>query len=203
MKSSQIILLLLMFSSCQFSTPENTENKENLSASDTTDKDREVVEPISIDTVLIGDLNKDGIQDTAFILTPPVIKHLDNNDSLQFYSDCVNGDCYNRISFSCGLSDIYNDNSIWGRLENLGDLNKDGFSELIFSPSWFIGCRGPLLVYCYNGKDWNIAGRVDYYRCNDDVLATHVRKVKGKYFLFGTTNEDGEEKEYRVALKMK
>ncbi len=203
MKSSQIILLLLMFSSCQFSTPENTENKENLSASDTTDKDREVVEPISIDTVLIGDLNKDGIQDTAFILTPPVIKHLDNNDSLQFYSDCVNGDCYNRIGFSCGLPDIYNDNSIWGSLENVGDLNKDGFSELIFSPSWFIGCRGPLLVYCYNGKDWNIAGRVDYYRCNDDVLATHVRKVKGKYFLFGTTNEDGEEKEYRVALKMK
>ena len=148
MKNSLFIVLLTMFSSCQFSTQENTDNKENLSASDTTDKDREVIEPISIDTVLIGDMNNDGIQDTAFILTPPVIKHLDNNDSLQFYSDCVNGDCY-------------------------------------------------------NGKDWNIAGRVDYYRCNEDVLATHVRKVKGKYFLFGTTNEDGEEKEDRVALKMK
>ena len=203
MKNSLYILLLVIFSSCHFSKHENTSTNEDLAVADSTDKDREVIEPISIDTVLIGDLNGDRIQDTAFITTPPIIKYLDKNDSLKFYGDCLNGDCFNRISFSCGLVEIYNDNSIWGSLENLGDLNKDGFSELIFSPSWFIGCRGPLYVYYYNGKDWNIAGRVDYYRCNDDPLGTHVRRVKGKYFLFGTTNVYGDEVESRVELKMK
>jgi hypothetical protein len=194
---------LFVLASCNSSTHENTENKENLIASDTTNKDREVIEPISIDTVLIGDLNSDRVLDTAFITTPAMIKHLDENDNLKFYGDCLNGDCYNRINFSNGLSEIYNDNSIWGSLENLGDLNGDGYSELIFSPSWFIGCRGPLYVYCYNGMNWNIAGRVDYYRCSDDILSTHVRKVKGKYFLYGTTNVNGDEVESRVELKMK
>lgn len=199
-------MLMVLLSACNTSNQENSARINEIAASDTLNskvEGREVIEPMSIDTVLIGDMNSDGIQDTAFILTPPVIKHLDINGGLQFYSDCVNGDCYNRISFSCGLPDIYDDNSIWGSVDNLGDLNNDGFSELIFSPSWFIGCRGPLFVYCYNGKDWNVAGRVDYYRCNDDVLSTHVRKVKGKCFLFGITNEDGEEKEDRVALEMK
>lgn len=106
------ILALFVIASCNFSTHESTITNENLAVTDSTEKDREVIEPISIDTVLIGDLNSDRVLDTAFITTPAMIKHLDENNNLKFYGDCLNGECYNRINFSNGLSEIYNDNSI-------------------------------------------------------------------------------------------
>ena len=109
------ILPLLVLASCNSPHQENSARINEIAASDTLNskvEGREVIEPMSIDTVLIGDMNSDGIQDTAFILTPPVIKHLDSNGGLQFYSDCVNGDCYNKISFSCGLPNIFDKNSI-------------------------------------------------------------------------------------------
>ena len=155
------------------------------------------------DTITLGDINNDKISDTAFIYTPPTIKHLDDNGELFYHFGCVDNNCFNKITFSCKIPEIYFDNSVWGYIENIGDLNNDGYNELIFSPGWFSSCWGQLYIYNFDGNKWTKATNVSYRRCEEESLKSHIVKIKKKYFLKGIELVDGDDKEYKLEIKLK
>lgn len=162
----------------------------------------EVVGVAIIDTIILGDINNDKIADTAFIYTPPTIKYLNESGELRYEFGCVDNNCFNKISFSCGLPEIYIDISVWGLVENIGDLNNDGYNELIFSPGWFVSCWGRLYICSFNGNEWKKTTNVPFKRCEEESLKSHVKKGNGKYFLVGVEFIDGEEEEVKLEVKL-
>lgn len=166
-------------------------------------KETEEIEAADIDTVLLGDINHDKIKDTAFVYTPPTFKYLNEKGEVMYSHGCLDNTCYNKISFSCKMSEIYYEDSVWGSIENIGDLNNDGYNELIFSPGWFTSCWGALYIYNFDGNKWKQSTTVSYRRCDEGSLKSHVVKIKNNYYLKGLTFEDGDDKEYKVKIKLK
>jgi hypothetical protein len=78
----------------------------------------------NVDTLLIGDLNSDKIPDTIFRIYPQMINATEDYDG-----DCVNNACDVTFKFSFTDQQIVIYNAISAGIENLGDINKDGFSE--------------------------------------------------------------------------
>lgn len=201
-------LLLVVIYGCSqkseiASKPIPTHTQKTDTTKTDTIKEKKVIEPASIDTVLLGDINNDKIKDTAFVYTPPTFKYLNEKGEVMYYHGCVDNKCYNKISFSCKMPEIYYDISVWGSIENIGDLDNDGYNELIFSPGWFTSCWGALYIYSFDGKKWNQSTKVTYRRCDEGTLKSHVLKIKNNYYLKGLTFEDGDDKEYKVKIKLK
>lgn len=167
------------------------------------DIDIEVIEPAIIDTIVLGDINNDKVVDTAFIYTPPTIKHVDEKGEIIYQFGCVDNNCFNKITFSCKIPEIYVDGVVWSSIENIGDLNNDGYNELIFSPGWFTSCWGNLYIYTYTGTKWKRTTNVSYRRCEGEPLKSHVLKIKNKYYLQGIKFEDGDDVEYKIPIKLK
>ena len=128
MKYILLLFSLLLFAGC---TPKSKKKPIHSKIP------KEVIVPQSCDTIVLQDINNDRIIDTAFVLTPATIEVRDKNGDLEYVSNCVDNNCFNSIRFSCGLPELFYKDSVWGRVENIGDLNKDGICELIFCPSWF------------------------------------------------------------------
>lgn len=143
----------------------------------------------SIDTLLIGDLNHDKIADSIFVTNP---MYVGEEDVLEH--GCINNLCDATIRFSCKLPDIPLENAIGASIESMGDIDNDGFDELIIVHQWFIGCWGRLYFYTYKNNQWNEFGNADSYLCDDDSLVSNVKKINNhtieateKYF-----TEDGD-----------
>jgi len=83
----------------------------------------------AVDTVLIGDINSDAIKDTAFVFSPKMI-----NAQQDYEGDCLNTDCTVKIVFSGKLGAITIQNAIGSGIESIGDVNKDGYAEVIVYP---------------------------------------------------------------------
>jgi hypothetical protein len=195
-------LLLLLSAGCYQQTSVHTtitETDTTTSASST--NNNHVVEPEQWDTIECGDLNTDGIADTAFIYTPPTVKQVDVNGTLESYFGCDTV-CFNRITFSCNLPEIIFNTSVWGQIENIGDLNSDGIHELIFCPLWFHSCRGQLYVYSLKNNKWEIVAQVAANRCEDTPLKDHIIKIKKNYFLAGEKFEDGDIVKYNMDINL-
>ncbi|MGX7666719.1 hypothetical protein [Flavobacterium pedocola] len=197
-----IIVLVVIFGFFPKSKGRNSEIQTITKTTDTV-KEKEEIEAAMTDTVLLGDINNDKITDTAFIYTPPTIKHVDENGEILYQFGCVDNNCFNKITFSCKIPEIYFEGSVWGAVDNAGDLNKDGYNELIFSPNWFTSCWGSLYLYSFNGKEWKPITKVTYRRCSDEPLKSHVIKIKNKYYLKGLEFVDGDDQEYKVEVKLK
>lgn len=195
-----IILLFVLFGFFPKSNNTNSYIQTNTAKTDTV---KEIIEAEITDTIALGDINNDKIEDTAFIYTPPTIKHLNDSGELLYQFGCVDNNCFNKISFSCKIPEINFDNSVWGYVENIGDLNNDGYNELIFSPRWFTSCWGRLYIYSFNGDKWNKTTNVLYRRCEDESLKSHILKIRNKYFLKGIEFVDGDDKEYKLEIKLK
>lgn len=160
----------------------------------------EIVEPEYCDTVLVQDLNNDGISDTAFVLTPPTLASIDKQGTIHFEMGCADGDCYNKITFSCEAPELIFENSVWGTVENAGDLNGDGMNELIFCPGWFIGNCTHLRLYTIKAGKWVEICSVSYRRNDDEYsLKSHIVKRGNSYFMKGI--EIGEDTPYQEEVK--
>ncbi|AWH86174.1 hypothetical protein HYN59_14120 [Flavobacterium album] len=55
-----------------------------------------------------------------------------------------------------------------GYVENIGDINKDGISEIIVVPIWFIGCWGRMEFYTFKEGKWHNFGEAECHICNED-----------------------------------
>lgn len=112
------------------------------------------------DTIVIGDINNDKIIDTAFVKGPKWINEEDGWGDPEFYN--IN------ISFSCNVPDITNDNAVGAYVENIGDIDNDGFSEIIVVPGWWIGCWGRLHFYSFKKGKWKHLDYAERNVCEDD-----------------------------------
>ena len=161
-------------------------------------------QPAFTDTVLLGDLNSDSIRDTAFIYTPPTIASVDQHGKIHFWNDCVNGNCYNRIEFSTALPALKYKMSVWGTLENAGDLDNDGFAELLFNPGWFTSNWTHLYVYSLRDGQWKKIADVTTRR--DEIIGSmskHLIRRNDNYYLKGVRFIDGDDSPYTVKIPLR
>lgn len=137
------------------------------------------------ESFILGDLNNDGINDTAFVYTPKYYETEDikNSDYIQFDS-CVNNKCFNKIKFSSSFNGIYINNSLWGKVEAIDDLDGDGINEIIFQTNWWIGTHVEIIIYSYNKKTkkWVILANNRLY--GEESYKERVTKINNNRFKF-------------------
>ena len=127
-----------------------------------------------LEKIVIGDINNDKVVDTAFVKGPKFLNETD------FYGDCNNGNCLITVSFSCSFPSITLENAVTGFVENIGDIDKDGISEIIIVPSWFIGCWGKVQFFSLKKKKWKNLGSVKRHICDQESFMNCIKKRKGK-----------------------
>lgn len=126
-----------------------------------------------IDTIAIGDIDHNKIFDTVFIKGTPF------SPESNYWDDCSKTDCAVTLSFSNGFPDITFDNAVACSVENIGDIDNDGFDEIVIAPSWIIGCWGKLHFFSFKNKQWKYVGFVEQNICDDTPFLSLIKK-KGK-----------------------
>jgi len=123
------------------------------------------------DTLVIGDINNDKIIDTAFIVGPKWINDEESwgDPKVQLYEIDVR--------FSNGMPPIHDDNAVTGYIENVGDIDGDGYSEVIVVPGWFIGCWGRMKFYTYKQGKWQYFGYAECHVCTDEKYIARMKKL--------------------------
>ena len=135
----------------------------------------------------IGDINNDNIADTSFIYTPAyygtINPEMPINDNVEFDS-CVNGECYNKVRFSNNFPSILIENSLWGSVESIEDLDGDGIKELIFQSNWYIGSHVEIYIYSFDRKkrNWIVLAENNLY--GEDGYKDRVVKINNEKFKF-------------------
>jgi len=150
-------------------------------------------DPVVIDTIPVGDLDNDRVADTAFVYTPRIASW-----------DCEYGDCFNSIRFSNNWPLLRHGESVWGTVDNAGDLNHDGKSELLFCPGWFVSNWAMLYLYTLKDGNWEVVTNVECWR--DDgcpSLRSHIVRKNGKYYLKGTDMFEGDSRPYEEEIVMR
>lgn len=125
---------------------------------------------INTDTIVIGYINADRIIDTAYITGPAF------NDKT---NDFGHPDNYNiKINFSGNLPTIHYSDAVVGWVENIGDIDGDGISEIMLVPGWFIGCWNKMNFYTLKNNRWKHFGDADCNICSDESnYKTRVTKI--------------------------
>lgn len=162
---------------------------------------REIIDPELNDTIKLGDINGDLIIDTAFVYTPPTLTTLNSDGNVAYTMGCVNNNCYNRIKFSCKLPDITIEESVWGKIEKIADLNNDGINEILFSTEWFTTTKSHLMLYSFNKNKWKLIATVAIRYIEGKPLKSHFVKTKHGNFLKGIEQVDGDEVEILKEIK--
>lgn len=196
------ILLLLALCNCAHEAA--AQETANVFPADKSESDslHEVIQPAVTDTFLLGDVNNDKIADTAFVFTPPTIAALDEQGDIVYAFGCKDADCYNQVTFSAGLPAFRFEESVWGLVENAGDLDQDGYCELLFCPGWFIGSIGSLYLYSLKNGEWKQITRVSIWLEDETALKDLVIQKKHKCYLKGFRFLDGEKTPYQVEIKL-
>jgi hypothetical protein len=122
-----------------------------------------------IDTIPLGDINNDRILDNAFVKGPKWLNEKDGWGDPQFYNIS--------ISFSCNLPSIESHNAVGAFVENIGDIDNDGFSEIIIVPEWFIGCWGRINFYSIKTNKWKYIGFAERNVCEEDSYKPFIKKI--------------------------
>jgi hypothetical protein len=133
----------------------------------------------------LGNMDMDNIPDTAYVYTPAYYgtpNELDPNE-LNFDS-YIDDKHYNDIKFSNGLRALHIDNTLWGTVEPIADLDEDGINEFIFQTNWFIGTHISIYIYSYNKKKkrWVVLARNWCY--GEDSYKDRVTKIDKSEFKF-------------------
>ncbi|MFZ4401714.1 MAG: hypothetical protein ACOYO1_16915 [Bacteroidales bacterium] len=134
------------------------------------------------ESFILGDINSDNIIDTAFIYTPGYYGTQDQEYPKEppMFDSCLNNLCYNKITFSCNLPEIYNKNTLWGTVEMIDDLDEDGINEIIFQTNWWIGTHVEMYIYSYHKGEWRILAKNWLY--GEDSLKYRVKKINKNKF---------------------
>lgn len=162
---------------------------------------KDSVFPAMTDTILLKDINNDRMPDTAFVYTPPTLGSVDEKGNVEYQIGCVDNNCYNKITFSCGLPEIRIEDTVWGAIENAGDLNGDGISELLFEPGWFTSSMGHLYLYSFKNGKWEINTSVTH-RTNGEPLLPNLIKKGRHYYLRGIIFTE-DDKPYNERIKFR
>ena len=152
------------------------------------------------DLIPLGDINNDKVADTATVNRPNVP---DNYDW-----DCKEGNCEVIIFITFPgqgqITTIYFGNAVDAGIENIGDIDGDGYSELIAVPGWFIGCWGQYHFYSLKNGRWKEIGVVRHNLCEEEPYKTCIKKIKGnKITAIEQVWEDGDVVEKTKIIEVK
>ncbi|WP_131450742.1 hypothetical protein [Flavobacterium subsaxonicum] len=172
-------------------------------------KTKGLLEEQPIDTIVLGDINNDKIVDTAFVYTPPVLSSYDERGELIYSFGCKENKCYNNVTFSCNMPNLLFDESVWGKVAAVDDIDGDGTKELLFNTSWFIGTSTGLYLYHFNGNEWQEIERVTIRGCINEEgeeqtpVSNYFYKKGKRYYLKGITLRRGDEVPQVKRIKLK
>jgi hypothetical protein len=132
-----------------------------------------------VDTIPVGDVNGDGLKDTAF-LVPHNVVHNFKLDSQ-----------YVELKFSCKLPSLFHYSGFHGTLINVGDLDGNNINELLYWPSWYQSNDGLMYVYGFRKNCWQLLAsgniRADIVGESKDetkFLRSRVKKINNNSFKF-------------------
>ncbi len=111
------------------------------------------------DSFPLGDMNGDSVPDTAYVYTSPYYETpFEGRPGEMEFAGCVNDTCYNRTTFSNGLPEKYIENTLWGTVEPIAELDEDGINEIIFQTRWWIGSHATIYIYSFDRKkkQWEV-----------------------------------------------
>ena len=195
MKSYFLILFVLTVVSCKDNP--NTEGSF-ISVSEIQSTDRFYAG--QIDTVSLGDLDGNGIIDSAFVYTPQTNLEIDKNGDTLFSPGCKEDKCFNMITFSADFPNIEIENSVWGQIESIDDIDKDGVKELLFASNWFTTTRSSLYLFSLKNGSWVEISKVSFRMKDKEDLKDRIHQKDGKYYLIGVDTIDGDEVETSVEI---
>lgn len=145
----------------------------------------------TIDTVLLGDMNGNGLKDTAFIYSPVfAYEHPQHND---LKGGCENDVCLTTVSFTFTDNQIVQDNAIgFQTLFATEDLNNDGVKEIAFVPLSFMSCWNSIYVYTFRNNEWQLMIRGNVFACGEEDFSHRIKKISSSTFEFRAAkwNED-------------
>lgn len=153
----------------------------------------EIVVPATADTILLSDLDLDGNTDTAFVYNEAWKIVLDDEGDTSYTTGYDDRDYDNIVTLSGGFPGFTVENSIWGSVENAGDLDLDGTGELLFCTSWFTGSSQRLYLYRFHNDAWQQVCFVRIRIDGGESLRSHVVRKGKDVYLRGTKWEDGDE----------
>ena len=125
-----------------------------------------------IDTCLLGDINSDKKNDTAFIIIP---KFINQNDPLD--GGCVDNNCEINVKFSNNFPTLIFRQAISAGIYNIGDIDKNGVSEIMLCPGWFQGCWGTMRLYSLKNNIWNEFGVASGYMCGEENIIERIKII--------------------------
>lgn len=195
MKSYLLILLVLTVVSCK--NKPNTEGSF-ISASEIQSTDRFYAG--QTDTIGLGDLDGNGVIDSAFVYTPQTNLEFDKNGDTLFSPGCKEDNCFNMITFSSDFPNIEIKNSVWGQIESIVDIDKDGVKELLFATNWFTTTRSSLYLFSLKNDRWVEISKVSFRMKDNEDLKDRIHKKDGKYYLIGVETIDGDEVDTSVEI---
>lgn len=145
------------------------------------------------DTIVLGDMNGDGKQDTAFSISPLYNLGLEDDIGPE---GCQDDSCLTKIYFSFDSTILYHESALGCQvLFPTEDLNSDGIKEIAFIPNWFQSCWQGLYVYSLVDKHWSNIGTGSVFACSEEDFSKRVRKVNSNHFeiISMKWNDDGGE----------
>lgn len=137
----------------------------------------------TIDTVLLGDMNGNGMPDTAFIYSPFYKREVPTSANSR--DSCANDICESTVVFNFTNDSIFHDWSLgFIAFFPTEDLNNDGVREIAFVPSWFWSCWSNLYVYSLRNDEWQLMIKGSIYACNEDDFSKRIKKISNSKFEF-------------------
>ena len=107
------------------------------------------------------------------------------NDTIPYFGDCVDGHCFNKVTFSCVAPAFSIENSINGEVQNAGNLSGGKYNEILFQPNWFQGCWSHIYLMQYKNGKWIEIASVSVYACDLENTKNRIKKIKNNYYLLG------------------
>jgi len=146
-----------------------------------------------IDTFYIGDMNKDGKEDTAIVFSP----FYAYPSTIDFSGGgCEDDSCLTIVKFNFSEIPLKHKEALgFQSFFATEDLNSDGIKEVAFIPNWFQSCWQGLFVYSLDKSGWKHIGTGSVFACADEDFTSRVLKIDRHNFkIIGVKwNEDGSE----------
>ena len=133
-----------------------------------------------IDTFLLGDMNFDGMEDTAIVFSP---FHAYPSPDDFSSGGCEDDSCLTTIKFSFTETNLFHSGALgFQTLFATEDLNADGTKEIGFIQNWFQSCWQGLFVYSLEKTEWKHVGSGSVYTCSEEDFSKRVVKIDRNNF---------------------
>jgi hypothetical protein len=132
------------------------------------------------DTFLIGDINNDKKQDTAFMLYDLIIR----KDSMQ-ENYCANKECNMIIKFANNIPELEIRQSIGIYIKKINDLNNDKANEMMIFSRWTEGWWEDIYIYSFRNNKWIELAKTNAFLEEDKDWENRIVKLNSQYYLIG------------------